>query len=313
MLRAAGSPRPALHWRDSSATCSSGSTYAVYGYFATDIGQPVLPAIDPTAAAAVDVRACSRSASPRGRSAASCSGGSAIASAGVRCSPSRSRSWAARHSSIGLLPTYEQIGMAAPMLLMTMRLIQGFSLGGEFTGSMVYTTELCLAADARPRQQFDGGGRRRSGFILGSATGWLVNSTLDARAGRMPGAGAFRSSRASCFLAVRLVPAPRDRGDREGGRRPRRSARRCSHRSSPIGVPIVQTFGIVAMTNAAYYLDVHVSRSSGASAGGGRRTVSSGAEFQLANTLSLVRRAVRQAVRRLAVGSHRPPKADDGR
>src|SRR5512146_2200846 len=42
---------------------------------------------------------------------------------------------------LGLLPTYAQIGLAAPLLLMLMRVIQGFSLGGEFTGSMVYTTE----------------------------------------------------------------------------------------------------------------------------------------------------------------------------
>src|SRR5262245_35396484 len=43
---------------------------------------------------------------------------------------------------IGLLPTYESIGLAAPLLLVAMRAIQGFSLSGEFTGSMVYTTEL---------------------------------------------------------------------------------------------------------------------------------------------------------------------------
>ena len=43
---------------------------------------------------------------------------------------------------LGMLPTYATIGVAAPALLVVMRLIQGFSLGGEFTGSMVYTTEL---------------------------------------------------------------------------------------------------------------------------------------------------------------------------
>src|SRR5262249_61546783 len=43
---------------------------------------------------------------------------------------------------LGLLPTHAQIGVAAPVLLVTLRLIQGFSVGGEFTGSMVYTTEL---------------------------------------------------------------------------------------------------------------------------------------------------------------------------
>src|SRR5215510_7225125 len=35
---------------------------------------------------------------------------------------------------LGLLPTYETIGMAAPVLLIVMRLVQGFSLGGELTG-----------------------------------------------------------------------------------------------------------------------------------------------------------------------------------
>src|SRR5262249_26926789 len=42
---------------------------------------------------------------------------------------------------IGLLPGYASIGVAAPALLVTLRLVQGFSVGGEFTGSMVYTTE----------------------------------------------------------------------------------------------------------------------------------------------------------------------------
>src|SRR6185295_6150946 len=43
---------------------------------------------------------------------------------------------------LGLLPTFATVGILAPILLVLMRVIQGFSLGGEFTGSMVYTTEL---------------------------------------------------------------------------------------------------------------------------------------------------------------------------
>ncbi|MDC0344811.1 MFS transporter [Alphaproteobacteria bacterium] len=42
---------------------------------------------------------------------------------------------------IGLLPTYEQIGWLAPFLLTLIRLIQGLSMGGEFTGSMVFVVE----------------------------------------------------------------------------------------------------------------------------------------------------------------------------
>jgi MHS family proline/betaine transporter-like MFS transporter len=42
---------------------------------------------------------------------------------------------------IGLLPSYNSIGLAAPIILTIARLIQGFSLGGEFSGCVVYLTE----------------------------------------------------------------------------------------------------------------------------------------------------------------------------
>lgn len=42
---------------------------------------------------------------------------------------------------IGCLPTYQSIGIAAPLLLMICRMFQGFSVGGEFTGSLVYLVE----------------------------------------------------------------------------------------------------------------------------------------------------------------------------
>jgi MFS transporter, MHS family, shikimate and dehydroshikimate transport protein len=42
---------------------------------------------------------------------------------------------------IGLLPSYEQIGVAAPMLLVTLRLIQGIGLGGEWGGAVLMVVE----------------------------------------------------------------------------------------------------------------------------------------------------------------------------
>jgi MFS transporter, MHS family, proline/betaine transporter len=42
---------------------------------------------------------------------------------------------------IGCLPDYHQAGIWAPIALTFMRLFQGFSMGGEFTGSMIYITE----------------------------------------------------------------------------------------------------------------------------------------------------------------------------
>lgn len=42
---------------------------------------------------------------------------------------------------IGLLPSYAQIGVAAPLLLMLLRLIQGLGIGGEWGGALLLATE----------------------------------------------------------------------------------------------------------------------------------------------------------------------------
>lgn len=42
---------------------------------------------------------------------------------------------------VGLLPSYASIGVAAPILLVLMRLIQGLALGGEYGGAATYVAE----------------------------------------------------------------------------------------------------------------------------------------------------------------------------
>jgi MFS family permease len=44
-------------------------------------------------------------------------------------------------AAVGLVPTYAAIGIAAPLILITLRILQGLALGGEYGGAAVYVAE----------------------------------------------------------------------------------------------------------------------------------------------------------------------------
>jgi MFS family permease len=71
--------------------------------------------------------------------------------------------------AIGLLPTYAAIGVAAPLLLLLLRLVQGFGVGGEWGGAVLVATE-----HAGPRQRALYGSFAQFGVPIGVLTSNLA-------------------------------------------------------------------------------------------------------------------------------------------
>ncbi|MER7010134.1 MFS transporter [Saccharopolyspora sp. NPDC000359] len=74
---------------------------------------------------------------------------------------------------IGLLPTYDAIGIFAPMLLLLCRLLQGFSTGGEYGGAATYIAEF-----APNRKRGFWGSWLEFGTLAGFGLGALVPTIL---------------------------------------------------------------------------------------------------------------------------------------
>lgn len=82
--------------------------------------------------------------------------------------------------AIAICPTYLQIGVVAPVVLLLARLLQGFSAGGEFGSSSAFLIE----SAARGRRAFAGSWQQVSvgaGTLIASFLGTLLDSTLDDR------------------------------------------------------------------------------------------------------------------------------------
>jgi MFS family permease len=79
---------------------------------------------------------------------------------------------------IGFLPTYSQIGIFAPILLLFFRLIQGLAIGGELPSMIVYVTE------SMPKKRgFAIGGvltGTDAGLVLGMLINFIMVATLNA-------------------------------------------------------------------------------------------------------------------------------------
>ncbi len=163
---AAGAIGNVLEWYD----------FAVYGYFAAAIGRAFFPSEDKVAQvlAAFGIFAVGFLMRPVG--------GALIGYIGDRLGRRAALTFSVAAMAIptflvGVLPGYQTLGLAAPILLTLLRMIQGLSVGGEYTTSIVFMVE-----HAKPGSRGLIGAMgccgAVGGILAGSATGAALASVM---------------------------------------------------------------------------------------------------------------------------------------
>ena len=113
---------------------------------------------------------------------------------------------------VGLLPTYETIGMAAPIILVTLRLLQGLALGGEYGGAATYVAE--HAADGKRGaatswiQTTATIGFFLSLLVIGTCRGLMAVETFTAWGWRIPFLVSLVLLAVSVYIRLKLEESP---------------------------------------------------------------------------------------------------------
>ncbi|WP_020494806.1 MFS transporter [Sciscionella marina] len=79
--------------------------------------------------------------------------------------------------AIGIVPTYSQIGLAAPLILVVLRLIQGVAIGGEWGGAVLLAVEYAPARKRGFYGSFPQLGLA-TGLVLGTGVFALLNAAM---------------------------------------------------------------------------------------------------------------------------------------
>ena len=178
--------------------------FAVYGYFAAAIGRAFFPKEDPVAQvlSAFGIFAVGYVMRPIG--------GAVVGHIGDHYGRRAALSFSVLAMAIptflvGVLPGYVTLGLMAPIALTALRMVQGMSVGGEYTTSIIFMVEQAPE------------GRRgligamaccgaAGGILLGSATGAILANLMSAAALATPRKARPRATRGlGCSMRARQV------------------------------------------------------------------------------------------------------------
>jgi len=151
--------------------------FAIYGYFAATIGMHFFPGEDAVASLIASYGAFAAGFISRPL------GGIIFGHIGDRFGRKKVLSWSVilmglATFAIGLLPGYDQIGLAAPVLLVILRIFQGLSVGGEYSGSVTFLVEHAPTHRRAYLTSWIGAGAN-GGFLIGSGAAALMATVFD--------------------------------------------------------------------------------------------------------------------------------------
>ncbi|MGE0094733.1 MAG: MFS transporter [Alphaproteobacteria bacterium] len=250
---AAGISGNVLEWYD----------FAVYGYFAPIIAERFFPSNSPTASllAAYGAFAAGFLMRPLG--------GFLLGHLGDRMGRRKTLIlsvvlMAGPTFMIGVMPDHADIGVAAAVLMVVMRMLQGLAVGGEYTTSVVYLVE-----EAPPHRRGYYGSwsvfGAIGGILLGSAVGAFINTVWAAEvhdwAWRLPFLIGLAVGLIG-FVLRRGLPEPLSDKDREDHKLPLAKAVRDEGRTmmKVIGISVVNA---VSFYMIFIYITVYLERQVG--------------------------------------------------
>lgn len=151
--------------------------FAVYGFFAPILGKLFFPAEDPVTSLIASFGAFAAGFLMRPI------GGAVFGHIGDRMGRKKALNLSVLMMAIptfliGVMPTHAQIGIAAAVILVLLRMCQGLSVGGEYTSSIVFLAE---SAPKNRKGLYSSASLLGGvgGILLGSLVGTVLTSILD--------------------------------------------------------------------------------------------------------------------------------------
>ena len=158
---------------------------------------------------------------------------------------------------IGLLPTYEQVGILAPILLVFLRICQGTALGGEYGGAAIYVAE---HADNDKRGAATGWIQSSASFgllaallVIFAARTCLGEDAFNAWGWRIPFVASILLLAISVWMRVKLHESPHFAKLREEGAVTKTPLREAFGRRERLKQVAIAFFGIMAAQGAVWY------------------------------------------------------------